>query len=206
MDPQVLLQGIIIGFSIAAPVGPIGILCIRQTLSKGRVYGIISGLGAATADAVYGAIAAFGITIISNVLIAQRFWLAVLGGAFLFYLGIRVFLAKPNTKSQSDAPKNLLGDYATTFGLTITNPMTIISFAAVYVGVGFGTISSNLGFAALFVVGIFLGSTCWWLILSSAVGMLRTRITVEGLRFVNRISGLVIIGFGIFILISQILF
>jgi len=197
-----LLRGFIIGLSIAAPVGPIGILCIRRTLADGRVAGIISGLGAASADAIYGCIAGFGLTFISNFLVGQQFWLRLLGGIFLGYLGVKTFLSKPMDRAANVRGNSLAGMYASIFFLTLTNPMTIISFAAIFAGLGLASSSGSYASAALLVSGVFLGSASWWLILSGLVSIFRARFQARGLQWVNRISGLIIASFGLFALLS----
>lgn len=200
-----LLRGLVIGFSIAAPVGPIGVLCIRRTLAEGRLSGFVTGLGAATADAIYGAIAAFGLTFISNLLIHQQGWIRFIGGVFLCYLGIKTFLTSPLSQ-QNASIKNLTlpSNYASTFFLTLTNPLTILFFTAVFAGLGAGSASRNYFSAGVLVVGLFFGSALWWLFLSSAVGLLGEKLNATGLRWVNRISGMVIIIFGIVALLSLI--
>ena len=204
MDISYFYKGLIIGFSIAAPVGPIGILCIKRTLSSGRIVGLLSGLGAATADAFYGSIAAFGLTFISNFLLQQQIWLRLVGGAFLCYLGIKTFLSQPsNTLSQANQ-NSLLSAYGSTFILTLTNPLTILSFAAIFAGFGLANAGGGYSTAAITVLGVFLGSSCWWLILSGVTSLLRNRINLTGLRWVNRISGLIILGFGIAAIIGLI--
>ena len=202
MDYQLLVSGIVIGFSIAAPVGPIGILCIRRTLADGRLHGLISGLGAATADAVYGCIAAFGLAFISDLLVQQQFWLHVVGGAFLCFLGIRTMLAKPSEKPSNGKKMGLAGAYGSTFLLTLTNPVTILSFAAVFASLGLGSITGDYGSAALLVLSVFAGSASWWLILSGSVSLLRTKVTPRVLLWINRVSGGIILGFGLVALIS----
>ena len=202
MDLSFLFRGLLIGFSIAAPVGPIGVLCIRRTLAEGRAAGLVSGLGAATADALYGCIAVFGLTLISNFLISQQVWLRLIGGGFLCYLGLRTFLAKPAERAASAQGKGLVGAYASTFFLTITNPMTILSFAAIFAGLGAGGASGNYVCAAVLVLGVFIGSALWWFILSGGVSLFRTKFNPHGLRWVNRISGLIITGFGLMALLS----
>lgn len=198
-----LVRGLVIGFSIAAPVGPIGVLCIRRTLADGRAVGFAAGLGAATADAFYGAVAGFGLTAVSTALVGRQGWLRLIGGAFLCWLGARVFLARP---AEASAPATLgaglVGAYASTFVLTLTNPMTILSFAAVFAGLGVGTAGAGHGAAAVLVTGVFAGSALWWLALSGAVGLLRQRVTARGLRWVNRASGTIIAGFGLLALLS----
>jgi threonine/homoserine/homoserine lactone efflux protein len=202
LDFWVLPQGIIIGFSIAAPVGPIGILCIQRTLTKGRAHGLISGLGAASADAIYGSIAGFGLTLVSEVLIAQQSWLQLIGGAFLCYLGLRTLLSKPGGETKRFLGGSLFGNYASTFLLTIINPMTIISFAAVFIGLGIGNSAGNFGYAGLFVAGIFAGSTFWWVLLTSIVEFFRTKFDTRMLKAVNLVSGFIILGFGLYFLLT----
>lgn len=198
------LRGLIIGFSIAAPVGPIGVLCIRRTLAEGRASGFISGLGAATADAIYGCIAGLGLTFISGFLISQQAWFRIVGGTFLCYLGIKTLLARPAGKAASAKGYGLAGAYGSTFFLTLTNPMTILSFAAIFAGLGVGNAGGNYVFAGLLVLGVFVGSAAWWLILSGTVGMFRAKFDLSGLRWVNRISGIIITGFGLLAFLSLI--
>lgn len=197
MDISYLFKGLLIGFSIAAPVGPIGILCIKRTITSGRLAGLVSGLGAATADAVYGIIAAFGLTFISSFLIDQQSWLRLLGGAFLCYLGVKTFFTKPTESSSLSNEINLLNAYGSTFFLTLTNPLTILSFAAIFAGLGLLDVDGNYLSAAIIVLGVFIGSACWWFLLSTGVSIFRARFTSTGLLWVNRISGLIILGFGI---------
>jgi threonine/homoserine/homoserine lactone efflux protein len=197
MDIAFLLRGGVIGISIAAPVGPIGVLCIRRTLAEGRIAGLVTGLGAATADAVYGCIAAFGLTFVSSFLISQQTWLRLIGGVFLCYLGIRTFVAKPAEQTISAEGAGLGGTYASTFFLTLTNPMTILAFAAIFAGLGLSSAGGDYLSAILLVIGVFLGSALWWLLLSSGIGLFRDRFRVSGLVWVNRISGVIIIGFGL---------
>ena len=196
------LRGLIIGFSIAAPVGPIGVLCIRRTLTEGRASGFLSGLGAATADAFYGCVAGFGLTFISGVLIHQQGGFRLVGGAFLCYLGLKTFLAKPAGQSASASGTGLLGAYVSTFFLTLTNPVTILAFAAIFAGLGMASGGGNYVSAGILVLGVFLGSALWWFILSSGVGLFRKRFDLQGLRWVNRASGIIILGFGLISLIG----
>lgn len=202
MDIRFLLRGFIIGFSIAAPVGPIGVLCIRRTLAKGRLSGLVSGLGAATADAIYGCVAGFGLTFISNILVSQQIWLRLIGGAFLCYLGLKTFLSKPAEQAASAEGNGLVGAYASTFFLTLTNPMTILSFAAIFAGLGVAGASGNYVSAGTLVLGVFMGSALWWLILSGVADVFRTKLNPHRLRWVNRISGVIITGFGLLALLS----
>ena len=204
VDNSFLLKGLIIGFSIAAPVGPIGVLCVRRTLTEGRASGLVSGIGAATADAIYGCIAGFGVAFISNFLVSQQVWLRLIGGLFLCYLGPKTWLAKPIEQAALPKGNGLIGAYASTFFLTITNPMTIISFAAIFAGLGLASTSRNYISAGGLVLGVFIGSALWWFFLSNLVGLFRARFNTNGLQWVNRISGVIITGFGLFALLSAI--
>lgn len=202
MDTAFLAKGLVIGFSIAAPVGPIGMLCIRRTLGDGRVAGLLSGLGAATADAIYGCIAGFGVVFVSTILLTQQVWLRLVGGVFLCYLGARTFLASPEERISATNPLGLAGIYLSTFFLTLTNPMTIISFAAIFAALGVGNTSGSYISAVTLVVGVFVGSALWWLILSSIVSLFRSKLKPGWLKWVNRLSGLVILGFGVLAILS----
>jgi len=202
MDIAFLLRGLAIGFSIAAPVGPIGVLCIRRTLAEGRVSGLVSGLGAATADAIFGCIAGFGLTFISNFLVSQKLWLRLIGGVFLCYLGIKTLLAKPAEQAATARGNGLVGAYASTFILTLTNPITIISFAAIFAGLGLASTGGDYLSAGVLVLGVFIGSSLWWLILSGGVGVFQNKFSPHGLQWVNRISGVIITAFGLFALLS----
>ncbi len=204
MDNNFLLKGLVIGFSIAAPVGPIGVLCIRRTLAEGLAVGLFSGLGAATADAFYGVIAAFGLTVIASLLVSQQLWLGLVGGLFLCYLGVKTFVALPAAEAAiSTASRgHLLRAYASIFALTLTNPATILSFAAIFAGLGLAQTQGSYASATILVMGVFLGSALWWLLLSGGVSLMRTRFTPNRLRWVNRLSGVIIGGFGLAVLLS----
>ncbi len=205
MNTQTFLSGLIIGFSIAAPVGPIGILCIRRTLAEGRLHGLVTGLGAATADAFYGCIAAFGLAFISDFLVNQQIWLRAIGGGFLLFLGLRTILAKPRGEAKEEKKLGLASSYGSTFLLTVTNPITIISFGAIFATLGLGSIAGDYYSATLLVLSVFLGSASWWLILSGLVNLLRAKVTQRTQVWINRISGAIILGFGIVALVSVLL-
>jgi threonine/homoserine/homoserine lactone efflux protein len=187
------LKGFIIGFSIAAPVGPIGMLCIQRTLAYGRLTGLLSGLGAASADLLYGLISGLGLTVISAFLISGQFWLQIGGIIFLTYLGIRAFLTVPAANEVEAQPISPWKAYITTFGLTLTNPITIISFTGIMAGAGIT--SGDLIWIIAFVFGVFCGSAGWWLLLTFGVSLLRTRLTPQSMRWINRFSGAVILVF-----------
>jgi len=201
MSASFFIRGLIIGFSLAAPVGPIGLLCIRRSLAEGRLVGVITGLGAATADASYGAIAAFGLTAVSSFLVAQRVWLGVLGGLFLCYLGVRTFVSPPTQRAAAPDGGGLLAAYGSTFVLTLTNPMTILSFIPVFAGLGLG-VAADYATAAATVAGVFTGSALWWLLLSTGVALFRHRVDGGWMRTVNYISGSMITAFGIFAVVT----
>ncbi len=201
MNTGTFWQGFVIGLAIAAPVGAIGLLCIRRTLAYGRLVGFVTGLGAATADAVYGAIAALGLTSVAVFLENAQTPLRLVGGAFLVYLGWRTFVSRPSGPAEADRPGNLAGMFASTFGLTLANPSTIISFAAIFAGLGLAG-STGPTSALLMVAGVFLGSATWWLILSGGISLLRVVMTPERLLWVNRASGVIIALLGVGAILS----
>jgi threonine/homoserine/homoserine lactone efflux protein len=202
-----LLKGIVLGFSIAAPVGPIGVLCIRRTLAEGHLVGFVSGLGAATADLFYGALAAFGLTALSSWLIGAGRFLGLVGGLYLMFLGVRTFFSRPEETGAQPEPRRagLWGAYLSTLFLTLTNPATILSFLAVFAGLGLAQQPQGGRYeASMLVLGVFMGSSTWWLLLSGGVSLLRRRVTMGGLTWVNRAAGVVLVGFGLVALILMI--
>jgi threonine/homoserine/homoserine lactone efflux protein len=206
MNLHILTKGILIGILIAAPVGPIGFLCIKRTLCSGRVYGFVAGLGAATADTIYGAIAGLGLKAVSSMLIHYRHWFGLFSGIFLCCVGVISFFARPDIHQKSIKGKSLLSVYFSTFLLTLANPLTILSFTAIFTGLGVGHAMvgpqhrSDGWLMNLLVLGVFIGSVMWWLFLSILIGGFRSKFDYRKLLWVNRISGIVITGFGIFIL------
>lgn len=197
MNLDIFLKGLILGFSIAAPVGPIGVLCIRKTLEFGRFSGLFSGLGAACADTIYAVIAAFGLTFISNFLLEGQHLLHFIGGIFLLYLGWKTFRAEPNSKAKNLTHENLINDFISTFFLTITNPMTILSFLAVFVGLGLSNIQGDYFQASTLVISVFLGSALWWLTLTEGITFFRKKVSKETMKWINRTSGSIIFLFGL---------
>ena len=198
-------KGLILGFSIAAPVGPIGILCIRRTLTGGVFQGVLSGLGAAVADACYGTVAVLGVAVVGNFLKANGLWLRFGGSLFLLYLGYAIFRSRPPEKSTTIQKSGRLAAFASTFGLTLTNPMTILSFAAIFAGLGAGGPAQSNFQAFQLVIGVFFGSLLWWLCLACIVGSLRSRFDAQNLIWVNRIAGVAICAFGLFSLAAFLL-
>lgn len=192
MDYIFFLKGIAIGFAMAVPVGPIGILCIRKTLAEGKLRGFVIGLGAATADLFYASVAAFGLTFISDILISQKFWIRLVGGALLLFLGIRIFRAFHKDPKIRIENGGVLRSYLTTIFLTFTNPLTIFAFLSVFAALG---LDSELKYisAAILVTGVFIGSCLWFLILSSGTILFRNKLDLDGLRWINKIAGILII-------------
>src|SRR5215216_4537387 len=202
MDFSLFGRGLVLGLTIAAAVGPISLLTIRRTLAHGRIYGLASGMGVALADSTYGAIAAFGLTAISSVLVTARIVLGLLGGGFLLLLGLRTLTSRPGEVAPVADRPGLAGAFLSIFGLTITNPMTILSFAALFAGFGVGGGGAGAAGAVLVVLGVFCGSAGWWVLLTTIVSALRSRVTTGALRWVNMISGTAVIGFGFYSIVS----
>ncbi|HEX8024620.1 MAG TPA: LysE family transporter [Candidatus Limnocylindrales bacterium] len=188
--------GIVLGFTIAAEVGPISLLVLRRTIAHGRVYGMVSGLGVATADASYAGIAAFGLTAITSLLVAGKVALGLVGGTIIVLLGIRTMRSKPVEAAPEAERPGLVGGYASIYALTMTNPMTILSFAAIFAGFGFAVGLSLLD-AAVLTLGVWIGSSLWWLLLTTVLAWLRNRISLRMLAWVNRVAGAALVVFGI---------
>jgi threonine/homoserine/homoserine lactone efflux protein len=202
VDPSSLaalfVQSLLIGLSSAAPVGPIGVLTIQRTLQQGSAAGLATGLGAAAADAVYGAIGAYGVTVLINALTAARLPLAVGGGVFLLWLAWSIWrtpAAQPAARADGgNGPTGLTRCFAGTFVLTLSNPATILSFIAV-----FGALAGRAAVASpsVMIAGVLLGSALWWLLLSTVVGRLRERFDARWRRRVNAVSALVLTAFAL---------
>jgi len=204
MNLSFFVRGLLIGLSIAATVGPMCFLCIQRTLNRGQLYGLVSGLGIATADAVYGSIAAFGLTLITNFLVSEQQWIRLIGGLFLIYLGLKTILTRPAERAALARANGYLGAYVSTFLLTLTNPLTILSFAAIFAGIGVGSAGKSVVTATAVVLGVFAGSTLWWIILTSGISLLRKKFTPQWLLWINRISGAIITVFGVLAVLSLI--
>jgi threonine/homoserine/homoserine lactone efflux protein len=188
------LKGLAFGFVLAATVGPMWILCFRRTITAGVLVGFVSGMGIAVADGLYGAIAAFGLTAISGLLLSYSFWVGLVGAAFLVYLGIKALIGAPPAASPQDKTTGLVKAFLSTLGLTLTNPPTILAFVAIFAGLGLAS-SADYGAASLIVLGVFLGSAAWWIVLSAAAARLRGRIGPRLARAINIVSGVSILGF-----------
>jgi threonine/homoserine/homoserine lactone efflux protein len=196
IDLELPLRGLAAGMLIAAPVGPVNVLCIRRTIERGWKSGIISGLGAATADTLYGAIAGFSITLVVQFLIREEFWIRLLGGILLMVIGVVYYCKPPRSLEAGEDNSSANSDFVSAFLLNVTNPTTVLSFLAVLAALGLGR-QRPLWQTSFLVVGIFCGSMTWWIILVSAVNLLRSRITDRAMLWMNRVAGIAIGGFGL---------
>jgi threonine/homoserine/homoserine lactone efflux protein len=186
-------KGLLFGFLLAATVGPMWVLCFRRTVEHGALAGFVAGMGIAVADGLYGAVAAFGLTAISGFLLEHSFWIGLVGGAFLLYLGTKILLSRPESNASNSATNSLAQGFLSTLGLTLANPPTILAFAAIFAGLGL--VASDYATAALVVLGVFLGSASWWILLAAGAGWLRGQIGPKLFRGINVVSGLSILGF-----------
>lgn len=203
MEMIYLIKGIIIGFSIAAPVGPLGILTIQRTLAGGWKAGLATGMGAATADALYGCVAGFGLTIVSGLLMDLSPFLLGAGGFFLCGLGILTLTRSRSRAGKITPPrfKGHLSSYLSAFFLTLTNPATIMAFLAIFAGLGLGTAPGKTHLNALvLVLGVFTGSGLWWLILALGTDRFSQQITGKPMKRINQAAGIILLGFGIWAL------
>lgn len=197
-----LLKGLFLGLSVSAPVGPIGILCINRTINRNHLSGFVSGMGAATADLIYGIIAGLGLTFISDFLIEQKLWIQGIGLIILFFIGIRIIRNKrERIKNLDDDSHNLFHDYLSTFFLTVTNPLTILLFLGAFAAIGLSSTQGNHSSLYFLLAGLFIGSASWWLFLSRITHILKAKITDKILSKIDLISGsaICLIGFGLLI-------
>lgn len=197
---EIFVKSFFIGLSIAAPVGPIGLLCVQRSLLGGWRIGFATGLGAATADGMYGLIGALGVSILITSLTSARPWLSLLGGAFLCYLGIKTMRSSPSSANATARATGMARSYWSTFLLTASNPMTILSFIAIFAALGAGVASADRThqLVALIVSGVFIGSATWWLALSGSISLIRERISKSTMTIINYASGCTILGFGLY--------
>ena len=199
MDLFTFLRGVVIGLSVGAPLGPVGLVCLRRMLTQGAMAGLASGLGAATADAMFGAMTGFGLTFITAPLEEHQQWLGVIGGLVLCGLGVRFMLSHPQLGVERVGRTGLLRAYTSTLLLTLTSPATVLSFVAMFAALG--VVSRGRLSVGLLVAGVFAGSAFWWVALATAAGALRHHVTPAGLMWVNRLSGALIVAFGVAVLV-----
>jgi threonine/homoserine/homoserine lactone efflux protein len=199
-----LLNGFLVGFTASIPLGPIGVLCIQKTINKGRISGFVSGMGAASADTIYAIIAGFGLSFVSNLIISHQFYLRIIGAGVLLFMGYRIFRTNPAIQMRKtiQQKQNLLADYLSIMLLTISNPLTIFLFGAVFAG--FGIIEGNADFKALFllVTGVFMGALLWWTLLTGAINLFRNKFRLKRIWWINKITGVMIMLFSILAFIS----
>jgi threonine/homoserine/homoserine lactone efflux protein len=191
---ELALKGLAFGFILAATVGPMWVLCLRRTLASGALAGLVSGMGIAVADGFYGAVAAFGLTAISGFLLAHAFWIGLVGAVFLVYLGIKTLTASPVIEEKTESPLSLPSAFLSTLGLTLTNPPTILAFAAIFAGLGLAS-TSDYAAAAVIVAAVFIGSAVWWIILALGASRLRRFMGPRLFRTINIVSGVSILAF-----------
>lgn len=202
MPTYLIIQGALIGFVVAVPVGPLGLLCINRALAMGALCGLFSGLGSATADALAASIAALGISFASGFLTEHQMLLRLAGGIFLCYLGWQIYRTKPKAAPAPSGVNGLLNAYATTFFLTFSNPATILSFIAIYAGWYMPSLHGHYFAAALLALGVFIGSALWWIGLFIGMTAFREKFSLDALGWVHRVSGVLIVGFGVAVLLS----
>lgn len=202
MSIYLFIEGILIGLVVAVPVGPLGLLCINRALMLGPVCGFFSGLGVATADALAAGIAALGISLISGLFAEHQLALRLVGGIFLCYLGYRIYRTEPATQAPVNNVNGLLSAYVTTFLLTFSNPVTILSFVAIYAGWHVPSLQGRYVAAAILTGGVFTGSALWWVGLFITLTAFHHKFNLRFLLWVHRISGAIIAGFGVVVLLS----
>ncbi|MEO8370210.1 MAG: LysE family translocator [Candidatus Solibacter sp.] len=196
-----LSKGLMAGLAIAVPVGPVNVMCASRTLTRGRLAGLMSGLGAATADALYGGIAAFSITFVIQFLQRQEFWIRVIGGLLLMGIGVMYFRKPGQATIQREERRDVHSDYVSSLLLTMTNPTTVLSFLAVLAGLGMSE-HRQWWLTFLLVAGIFCGSMLWWVVLVLVINRFRDRFDQHAMTWMNRIAGLAICAFGIVTLLT----
>jgi threonine/homoserine/homoserine lactone efflux protein len=205
MEYSLFVQGIIIGLTLAVPVGPLSLICIQRTVKEGRLHGIFSGMGVATADSFYAAVTFLGLTIISGFIITHQNLFRFLAGVVLILIGIRVFQSIPAAITAKTEHETYLKDYLSMVALAIANPLTLVFFLVILPGYSVAIHGTSSLSAAEFVAGVFFGSVVWWVMLCGSIGSVRSRISVANLGLINRVSGLLISFFGTGILIILVL-
>ena len=194
---SLFVEGLIVGFCLAAPVGPIAVLCVQRTMARGKLAGFISGFGAAAADALYGMLAALGVTFVSEFLMAHRLVFQRAGGAILCALGLRLLFAKVAERDPAPKGGGLAGYFFSTFLLTLTNPMTFVAFAAIFATLGVGVVRGHNLLTLELAGGVLVGSGLWWTFIVALVDLFRDRFRYQTLVWINRGTGIFVIGVGI---------
>jgi threonine/homoserine/homoserine lactone efflux protein len=202
MSGYLIIQGVLIGCVVAVPVGPLGLLCINRALALGALCGLLSGLGIASADALAALIVALGVSFVSGFFTDHQTILRLAGGVFLCYLGWRIYRTKPKEQAPPSNVNGLLNAYGTAFFVAFSNPATILSFIAIYAGWHVPSLHGRYFAAALLALGVFIGSALWWVSLFIAMTAYRGKFSLRALGWVHRVSGVLILGFGIVVLLS----
>lgn len=202
---DLLLQSFLIGLSVAVPVGPIGLLCIHRTLANGRLTGLASGLGAATADALYAGLAGFGLSFISSMLMVHHSGLELVGGLALCFIGMKIFTSNPIEASCKEVRRGLISAYISAFLLTMANPATMLFFIAIFAGFGMARAGGDAFKGTVMVAGVFMGSAMWWLVLSFGFGRIKERLTAGKLFLFNRAAGVLIFCIGLYAMLIPLL-
>lgn len=197
MDAWLFWKSVSIGVAVAAPVGPMSLLCIQRTLDHGRPAGLTFGAGIAAADLTYAAIAAFGVTAVSSLLMTGSYWIKLIGSLLLIVLAVRIALSKPTADSHKTVAGSGLRAFATAYGLTLANPPTILFFAGIFASVA--TLATVLQ-SVIFSAGVFAGSMMWWIVLTTLVTRTAARMNPPLMAWINRMSGLVLMGFAVYAL------
>jgi threonine/homoserine/homoserine lactone efflux protein len=196
MDYGLFIQGMIVGLTLAVPVGPISLVCIHRTVASGRLHGIFSGMGVATSDSFYAAVAFLGLTVVSGLIIDHQAAFRLVAGVALILVGIQVFRSIPAVVTEGADPDSYLKDYLSLLAIAAANPLTIIYFITILPGFGIVAHGTTLIAAVPFVAGVFLGSAVWWIILCSSLGSVRSRLSTDNLRWINQVSGILVTCFG----------
>lgn len=205
MEPLLFfLKGIVAGFIVAVPVGPVAMMCIRRTLATNVISGYATGFGAAFADTLYAIIAAYGISFIADILFTNDFWFRLIGGCILCLMAARMLSAPPAENTAPDTEK-LFGDFVSALVITGTNPITLIAFGVIFTSIGVATAGDNYEWAEALIAGVFVGSAVWWAMLSALAAISRRWIGELSLTWINRVSAVVILACGVLILIAAVL-
>jgi threonine/homoserine/homoserine lactone efflux protein len=203
MNGSLFFEGVVVGLLMALPLGPIAVLCIQRSLNQGKIHGMVSGFGAASADAIYGFIAVSGLTFISDFLVKEQVCLRLVSGLFLCYMGVKVFRTKPVQRVTPGNNTSYFNNYISALLLTLANAGTFFVFAAVFAGLGLVRESGHYSSSGVLIAGVFVGSGTWWFTLSSITGIFKEKLGYSRLGLLNKISGIIITGFGLFVLVSM---
>jgi len=205
VESGLFIHGIIIGIALAAPVGPIAFVCVQRSLANGRLHGISSGLGIAMADAIYAAVTAFGLALISDFLLSYQWFFRLFGGLALIAVGLRIVLAATPEITTDATNESYLSDFSTMLAFTLANPLTLLFFAIIIPAFGVVISGSSWVIPTIFVTGVFLGEMAWWVFLCGTLGSMRNYLTRERLHMINRLAGVVITAFGVVLIASLIM-